>query len=171
MLKVVHRIASWILKRRIEQMEHFMDHPHQVQSQVFRHLTEHGTLTSFGRKYGLRPDISIEAFQSRVPISTYEELYPWIEEEFQGEDSILWPGKRKWFSKSSGTTNDKSKFIPVTEESLEECHYKAGQDMLAMYFDQNPESQLFTGKALSIGGSLYDHPEGLPIRFGDVSAV
>ncbi|MEL6633498.1 MAG: GH3 auxin-responsive promoter family protein [Bacteroidota bacterium] len=171
MLKVVHKVASWILKRRIEQMEYFMAHPHEVQAQVFKHLVAHGALTTFGRKYGLRPDVSLRDFQAHVPISTYEELYPWIEKEFYGGDSILWPGKRKWFSKSSGTTNDKSKYIPVTEESLEECHYKAGQDMLAMYFDQNPESQLFTGKGLSIGGSLYDHPEGLPIRYGDVSAV
>ncbi|MEO0641172.1 MAG: GH3 auxin-responsive promoter family protein, partial [Bacteroidota bacterium] len=134
MLKVVHKVASWILKRRIEQMEYFMAHPHEVQAQIFKHLVAHGALTTFGRKYGLRPDVSLRDFQAHVPISTYEELYPWIEKEFYGGDSILWPGKRKWFSKSSGTTNDKSKYIPVTEESLEECHYKAGQDMLAMYF-------------------------------------
>lgn len=171
MLRMVHRIASWILKRRTEHVNHFMAHPIEAQNKVFRSLVSKGSHTEWGKKHHYDAQMSINQFRERVPISTYEELSPWIEREFQGEKSILWPGKREWFSKSSGTTNDKSKYIPVTEEALEDCHYRAGQDMLAMYLQQRPDSKLFTGKALSIGGSLFPHPENKHIKYGDVSAV
>lgn len=172
MLRLVHRVASWVLKRRIEQIEHFMLHPMDVQAQVFQSLIEQAVPTTWGQTYGY-PELGFDfdTFQKRVPISTYEDIYPWFQREWQGESDVLWPGRRNWFAKSSGTTNDKSKFIPVSPESLEHCHFKAGQDMLALYFEQNPESKMFTGKAVSIGGSHFAHPNQKHIRFGDVSAV
>ncbi len=171
MLRMVHRITSWILKRRIEHVDHFMNHPWRVQFELFRYLVAQGSLTAWGKTHGFSPQMTIDEFRERVPISTYEELYPWIDREFYGEKNVLWPGKREWFSKSSGTTNDKSKYIPVTAEALEHCHYRAGQDMLAIYLAQKPDSKLFTGKAFSIGGSLFPHPKDKDIKFGDVSAV
>ncbi|MCI4668990.1 MAG: GH3 auxin-responsive promoter family protein [Bacteroidia bacterium] len=171
MLRMVHRIASWILKRRTEHVSHFMENPIEVQQEVFHNLVTQGSYTEWGKTHAYDPLMSVNQFRERVPISTYEELCPWIEREFNGEKSILWPGKREWFSKSSGTTNDKSKYIPVTEEALEDCHFRAGQDMLAMYLAQKPDSKLFTGKGLSIGGSLFPHPDKKHIKYGDVSAV
>lgn len=171
MLRVVHKIASWFLKRRIEQIERFMQHPHEVQEEIFWNLLSHGKKTQWGKQHGYRSIRSIRAFQRQVPISAYEDLFPWIERSFKGESDILWPGKTLWFSKSSGTTNDKSKYIPVTIESLEEGHFKAGQDLLSMYLHNKPESKLFTGKSLSIGGSHERRKDYPNIQFGDVSAV
>ena len=171
MIRMVHNIASWYLKRRMEQVEHFMTHPHQVQQHWFERLIETAHSTKWGKCHGYERGMSVDTFRERTPISSYEALYPWIDRAFQGEADVLWPGKMTWFAKSSGTTNDRSKFIPVTEETLEECHFKAGQDMLAIYLNQHPESKLFTGKALSIGGTHSPHPRLRNIRYGDVSAV
>ena len=171
MKRVVHKIASWLLKRRIEQIEQFMRYPHETQLLHFKNLIRKGSGTAFGKEYGFEDINQIEAFRRQVPISTYEDFFPYIDRAFNGEDNVIWPGKVSWFAKSSGTTNDKSKFIPVSEESLSECHFQAGQDMLGLYFDANPQSMMFAGKSLSIGGSLGVNPKNEAIRFGDVSAV
>ncbi len=171
MNRMVHNIASWYLKHRVDQVKAFMERPHDAQLKWFEYLTQRGTHTKWGEEFGYERSITLDQFRERVPISTYEELYPWIERAFEGETDVLWPGKLNWFAKSSGTTNDKSKYIPVTEETLEDCHFKAGQHMLALYLDQHPESKLFTGKALSIGGTHSPHPKAKNIRCGDVSAV
>jgi len=171
MIRVVHKIASWVIKHRIDTINRLMRYPHEVQRQWFERLVEKGAETEWGRTYGIEVGMTMDQFRERVPISTYEELYPWIERSLQGEADLLWPGKRTWFAKSSGTTNDKSKYIPVTNETLDDCHFKAGQDMLAIYFHNRPDSQLFTGKALSVGGSHDRHPEFKNARVGDVSAV
>ncbi len=171
MIRMVHNIASWYLKHRINQVEAFMTEPYQVQDRWFRYLIQKGSQTLWGKTYGYEPDMSLDQFRERVPISTYEELYPWIERALEHEHHVLWPGKLNWFAKSSGTTNDKSKYIPVTEETLEDCHFKAGQDLIALYLQSYPQSKLFTGKALSIGGTHSPHPKSSKIRCGDVSAV
>jgi hypothetical protein len=171
MIKVVHKLASWYLKRRIEQVERFVAHPEDVQQEWFDRLIQAGLHTAWGQQYGYADIRTVEDFRRQVPVSTYEQLFPWIGRAIEGEADVLWPGRIHWFAKSSGTTNDKSKFIPVTQEALDECHYKAGQDMLALYFHQRPESKLFTGKSLSIGGSHAIHPLNRHARYGDVSAV
>lgn len=171
MIILVHKIANWFLKRRLEQVQMFLDDPVGTQMRQFQKLIGKGKETVFGKKYGFEGIKSVEDFQNRVPINTYEELFPYIDRAFKGESDILWPGKITWFSKSSGTTNDKSKYIPMTHESMEECHYRLGQDMLAIYLQNKPESKLFTGKSLSLGGSLSPNPYNPDIHFGDVSAV
>jgi hypothetical protein len=171
MLLLVHKFASWILKRRISQIESFLYHPHEVQEAHFEMLIERAVSTSWGKEYGYADIDTLAKFRERVPISNYEKLYPWIERTLKGEADVLWPGQILWFSKSSGTTNDKSKYIPVTEDALEGCHFKAGQDMLALYFSEQPESKLFTGKALSIGGSHNVSHFNPQAHIGDVSAV
>jgi hypothetical protein len=171
MLKVVHTLASWFLKRRIEHIGQFSDHPHETQARVFRNLIERGRETAWGRAHGFADLRSPEQFRQQIPVSTYEQLFPWIERAIQGEADVLWPGRVSWFAKSSGTTNDRSKYIPVTADALEFCHYSAGQDMLSVYLHNQPDSKLFTGKSLSIGGSHAPSPFNSQARVGDVSAV
>lgn len=153
------------------QIEVFLRHPVETQLEVLDGLLEKGRLTRFGREHHFSDIHTVRDFQERVPIQKYEGLYPFIERSLRGERDVLWPGKVRYFSKSSGTTNDRSKFIPVTEESLEECHFKAGKDMLAVYLDNVEESKLFTGKAISIGGSLQQNHLNEGSWYGDLSAV
>lgn len=170
-MEIVNSIANWILSKRMGQIEFFMNKPHQAQAQVFQKLMEEGRSSEWGRKYGYHQIKTPEQYRKQVPISTYEEIYPYIERQMKGEQGVLWPTEVKWFAKSSGTTNARSKFIPVPKDSLEECHYKGGKDLLSVYVNNFPESKLFTGKNLAIGGSYqvsHLHPE---MYYGDVSAV
>ncbi len=168
---LIHKIASWILKRRMEQIEQFIRNPIITQTVHFKKLIQSARHTQWGKKYGYSDIHRIDTFRERVPVNTYEQLYPYIERMMQGEPDVLWRDTVQWFAKSSGTTNAKSKYIPVTNESLEECHFRAGQDLLSIYFHNKPNSKLFAGKTLPIGGShnishLSDHA-----RCGDISAV
>lgn len=170
-MSLINAIASWYLKKRIYQIDLFMRHPVETQMEVFHKLVSTASHTDWGKRHGYRDIQSIEQFQERVPVATYEELYPEIEKVLRGEDNVLWPGNIKWFSKSSGTTNDRSKFIPVSEESLQDCHFKGGKDMLAIYVDQRPESEIFSGRGLPIGGSHQVNKLNSDSYYGDLSAV
>ena len=114
---------------------------------------------------------SIEDFQQQVPISTYEDLKPYIKRLREGEQNLLWPSEIKWFAKSSGTTSDKSKFIPVSNESMEDCHFRGGKDVIALYTKERPESGVLKGKALTLGGSAQVNKFSNESYFGDLSAV
>ena len=162
---------KWLLQRRIPRIEAMMKHPGAVQQMVFTQLIRAGRRTEWGRKHGYKSIRTIADFQQRVPVSSYEELFPYIERVMKGESNVLWPSPVRWFSKSSGTTNARSKFIPVTTESLDESHFKGGKDMMALYIANNPDSRTFEGKGLSIGGSLHANPYGSNSATGDVSAV
>lgn len=170
-MSVINAIASWYLKKRIYQIELFIKHPVETQMEVFHRLISTAAPTVVGKQYGFESIQSVEDFQARVPVSAYEELHPLIKRTLKGEEDVLWPGQIKWFSKSSGTTNDKSKFIPVTREALDDCHFKGGKDMLALYLNNHPESQLFTGKGLPIGGSHEVNKLANGSYYGDLSAV
>lgn len=162
---------SWVMKKRIHQIDLFRKYPHDVQTELFSTLTNTAKSTEWGKQYGFADGLSVQEFQERVPISTYENLYPHIERVMRGEQNVLWPSKVEWFAKSSGTTNARSKFIPVTPEALEECHYKGGKDMLSIYTNNYPGTKVFAGKALSIGGSLQPNEFNANTRCGDISAV
>lgn len=151
-------------------MELFLKYPNEVQQELLMSLLDTAKDTFIGARYEFSSILSYRAFAERVPISTYEDLEPLIEQTRRGEQNIFWPTQIKWFAKSSGTTNAKSKFIPVSPEALEDCHYKAGKDMLCLYLNNNEESQLFTGKSLRLGGSkqLYEDNNSI---FGDLSAI
>jgi hypothetical protein len=166
----VNSIASWILKKRIHQMDLFMKYPHEVQEEVLHDLLNMAQDTVIGRQYDYKSIDTYETFASRVPLSHYEDLAENIEKSRQGMQNIYWPTPIKWFAKSSGTTNAKSKFIPVSSESLENCHYEASKDLLSLYLNNNPESNLFVGKSLRLGGSkeLYQDKDTF---FGDLSAI
>ena len=170
-MAILSSIISWALKKRIHQIELFKKYPQEVQQEVFQKLIAAGKNTDWGKKYDYKSIDSIKTYQQRVPISTYEDFFPYIEKVIKGEQNVLWPTKIERFSKSSGTTNAKSKYIPVSQESLEECHFKAGKDMLSIYFNNYPSGDIFSGKMVPIGGSLAINPENPNTLIGDVSAL
>ncbi len=169
-IPIVNSIASWFLKKRFHQIELFLKYPHEVQNELLLDLVEEAKDTEIGRQYDFASIETYEAFARRVPISTYEDFEPQIERSRKGIQNIFWPKPIKWFAKSSGTTNANSKFIPVSSDSLEDCHYAAGKDLLCMYLNNNEDAQLFTGKSLRLGGSKELYEENGTI-FGDLSAI
>jgi len=154
-------------------MELFMKYPHEVQDEVLKKLIAAGRYTQFGQKYSFEDLVNYEDFKKRVPVHTYEQLYPYIERLLHGEQNILWPSEVKWFAKSSGTTNARSKFIPVTSEALEDCHFKGGKDLYSIFINNYPNTKIFSGKGLAIGGScrVNEYDPTSTSRYGDVSAV
>ena len=169
-IPIVNSIASWFLKKRIHQMELFMKYPNEVQNELLHHLIGMAKNTQIGREYDFKSIKNYKDFAERVPIQNYENVEPLIERSRRGENNIFWPTPIKWFAKSSGTTNAKSKFIPVSPESLEDCHYAASKDLLCLYLNNNEDSQLFTGKSLRLGGSKELYREN-GTAFGDLSAI
>jgi hypothetical protein len=170
-MPIFNSILSWLMKKRISQIEFFMKHPHEVQQDWFRKLIDVSSDTEWGRKYDYGSIRTPEDFQKRVPISDYEALKPYIERLQQGEKNLLWPTEIKWFAKSSGTTADKSKFIPVSQEAIEECHFKGGKDMLSIYCNNYPETRLFSGKVLGMAGTHNLGDDNALWYHGDVSAI
>ncbi|MBP6128138.1 GH3 auxin-responsive promoter family protein, partial [Flavobacterium sp.] len=169
-LPLINSIASWILKKRIHQIELFMKYPMEVQEEILFGLLKSAENTVLGKKYDYQSIKNYQTFNERIPVSTYEDLEPIISQTRQGAQNIFWNSSIKYFAKSSGTTNAKSKFIPVSSEALEHNHYKASKDLLCMYLNNNENSQLFTGKSLRLGGSkeLYENNNTF---FGDLSAI
>lgn len=169
-IPILNSIASWFLKKRFHQIELFLKYPIEVQNELLFNLLFKAKNTEIGKKYDFASIDSYEDFKSRIPVTTYEDNEPLIERSRKGESNIFWPTPIKWFAKSSGTTSSRSKFIPVSAESLEDCHYAASKDLLCMYLNNNPESQLFVGKGLRLGGSKELYQENGTV-FGDLSAI
>ena len=169
-IPIFNSVASFFLKRRISQIELFKDYPIEVQQEVLRKMIVYSIDTEIGKKYDFKTIRHYNDFKERLPTVTYEEIYEDIERNRKGEQNIFWRTPIKWFAKSSGTTNAKSKFIPISYESLEDCHYKAGKDMLSLYFNNNTDSQLLVGKCLRLGGSreIYENNDSY---YGDLSAI
>ncbi|MEM6263373.1 MAG: GH3 auxin-responsive promoter family protein [Bacteroidota bacterium] len=168
---IIHKIASWYILRRLEKIQRFSDHPIETQKRVHQSLMEKGKHTQWGQDHNYKAFDRLDQFQEAVPISTYEELFPYIERTLNGEENVLWPGRTTWFAKSSGTTNDKSKFIPMSEESMDHCHFEAGRDLLAAYFNNREDSRLFSGRVLSLSGSHDINHQNGKSHYGDLSAV
>lgn len=170
---LINSILTWVMKKRIHQIELFMKYPHDVQDELFHRLITEAHQTEFGLQHGFGDITSYESFRDRVPVQSYEQLYPYIQRLMRGEQNILWPSEIKWFSKSSGTTSHRSKFIPVSEEALEECHFKGGKDLISIYVNNYPDTHLFDGKGLAVGGShqINEYDSSASSFYGDVSAV
>lgn len=151
-------------------MELFLKYPIDVQEELLSKLLEKAQDTEIGKKYRFSEITNYDEFARNVPIQQYESIESLIERTRKGEQNVFWPTPIKWFAKSSGTTNSKSKFIPVSEEALEDCHFKAGKDMLCLYFNNNEDAQLFTGKGLRLGGSSAVYEDNNSY-FGDLSAI
>ena len=169
-IPIFNSVASFFLKRRISQIELFKDYPIEVQQEVLRKLVVYSIDTEIGKKFEFKTIRHYNDFKERVPIVAYEDIYKDIERNRKGEQNIFWRTSIKWFAKSSGTTNAKSKFIPISFESLDDCHYKAGKDMLSLYFNNNINSELLLGKCLRLGGSK-DIYENNNSYYGDLSAI
>jgi hypothetical protein len=164
-------LLVWLMKRRMPRIEAFRRDPVAAQERMFQRLIRAGRNTEWGRAHDYRSLRTPADYAARVPVSAYEDLFPLIERVMQGEQNVLWNSPIRWFSKSSGTTNARSKFIPVSSEALNDGHFKGGKDLIALYVDNHPDTRTFTGKGLSIGGSLAGNDFNPNSQVGDVSAV
>jgi hypothetical protein len=164
-------IFSWIIKKRIHQIDLFKKYPLDVQNEVFHALIEKGKNSEFGKKFKFGEIKFYSEFNSTVPLNDYKTLKPYIERLFNNEQNLLWGSDIKWFAQSSGTVSSKSKFIPVSKESLHGCHYKGGKDLLSLYYNQIPGRQLYKGKHLILGGSAKVNYLNTDSYFGDLSAI
>ncbi|MFO7722258.1 MAG: GH3 auxin-responsive promoter family protein [Bacteroidales bacterium] len=159
------------MKKRIHQIDLFLKYPVEVQMEWFKKLITKASDTEWGRQYGYVSIENPDIFRERVPLQEYREIKPYVERLRTGEQNLLWPTQIRWFAKSSGTTGEKSKYIPVSSEALEECHFKGGKDLLSFYCNNNPDTQIFDGKTLGLGGT-HDYSSEKPAPYhGDVSAV
>ncbi len=169
-IPIVNSLASWFLKKRFHQIELFLKYPIDVQNELLEHLLHTAKNTEIGKQYDFSSISTYREFAERVPVTSYEDNHLQIERARRGESNIFWPTPIKWFAKSSGTTNSKSKFIPVSSDSLENCHYAASKDLLCMYLNNNPDANLFLGKSLRLGGSKELYKENATV-YGDLSAI
>ena len=156
---------------RRRELERYINKGEEMQHEILQYLVKRGKDTEYGRKYLFSTINNYNDFAQNIPLNTYEELKGYIERMRHGERNILWPGQVKWYAKSSGTTNDKSKFIPITHEGLQNVHYQGGKDVLAYYLSNNPNSKLFSGKGLILGGSHSPNYNLSNSLVGDLSAI
>lgn len=170
-MQIINSLVNWLNIKRMYQIELFKKHPVDVQQEQLFKLINKAANTEWGQKHGFHSVDSVEKFQERVPISRYEDFKPYIDRLLKGETNVLWPGSIRWFAKSSGTTSDKSKFIPVSKEALENCHFRGGKDTLAIYFSNYPDSKLYSGKGLTLGGSQQINKINNKSFYGDLSAI
>ncbi len=170
-MPLINSVIKWLNFKRNTQIELYSKYPHDIQDEMLFELLESASGTEFGMSHQFGEITAVGEFQKRVPLQTYEDIKPWVERLREGEKNLLWPGETKWFAKSSGTTNDKSKFVPVTKESLEDCHFRGGKDVLALYVRNYPESKIFSGKSLTLGGSHNIINFSNKSYYGDLSAI
>src|SRR5512133_3949410 len=170
-MPILTSIINWLNVKRVHQMDLFRKYPAEVQQDTFQKLVARADDTEWGKKYCFKSVRTLEDFQSAMPIQTYDDVKPYVDRLRQGENNLLWPGEIKWFAKSSDTTNDKSKFLPVSNESLKECHFKGGKDVLAIYCQNYPETRIFSGKGLTLGGSHKIDNYSSQSYYGDLSAI
>lgn len=171
-MALINSVISWLMKKRIHQIELFRKYPHEVQTELLRKLLLTARNTEWGRRWDFRSISTPEQFSARLPVMDYESHKADIGRLRRGEQNILWPSEIKWFAKSSGTTSDKSKYIPVSQEALEECHFKGGKDLLSIYCHMHEDTRLFDGKAIAMGGSHQILEVNNDIYYqGDLSAI
>jgi hypothetical protein len=167
----INSIINWLNVKRIYQIQLYREYPHDIQNEVLSQLLEKASDTEWGKKYKYTSISSVEEFKELVPLQTYDEIKPYVERLRNGEKNLLWPGEIRWFAKSSGTTSDKSKFIPVTKESLEYCHLRGPKDVFALYIKNYPETKVLMGKTLTLGGSHRVNNFSNNSYYGDLSAI
>lgn len=170
-MAILNSIFTWIMKKRIHQIELFMKYPHDVQEEWFQHLISAAEATEWGKQYEYKSILTPKVYKERVPISDYDDIKNHIQRMIHGEQNILWPTDIKWFAKSSGTTSDRSKFIPVSIEALEECHYQGGKDMLSIFCHNRPDNKVFNGKTIVIGGASQINNFSPDSYYGDLSSI
>ena len=167
----LNALFSFLIKKRLQQIDLFRDDPRMAQLEVFHSLVRSARYSEWGRKYDYATIADPDVFRERVPLQEYDDVKPFVERLRKGEQNLLWPTDMRWFAKSSGTTNDRSKFIPVSREALEDCHYKGGKDLIAFHYQQFPESKLYQGMSLVVGGSSNIEQFRSDAYSGDLSAI
>ena len=170
-MNLLSKSISFLARLRYNRIHNWINHPAAAQREVLQSLITDAQYTVFGKQYNFAKMFTVREFKERVPLSCYEQMSPYIERMMNGEENVLWNTPVNWFAKSSGTSNDKSKFIPVSEESLQENHFKASKDVLTKYYNNFPSSDLLTGKSLVVGGSHQISQLSEDIQCGDLSAV
>ena len=167
----ITKIAKAIFNPRLKEIDLYVNYAGDIQQDVLTKLLTAAKDTDWGRKYDFRSIQSYEDFKQRVPIQTYDDVKSYVQQMIDGEQNILWPSDIHYFAKSSGTTSDKSKFLPLSKESLKNIHYRGAQDVVTLYLQMNPQSKLFSGKALILGGSHAPSQPSAKNLIGDLSAI
>ncbi|QZE14162.1 GH3 auxin-responsive promoter family protein [Halosquirtibacter laminarini] len=170
-MAILQTILSWFNSRRIEEIDRYTHHSEEIQGYMFLQLLDRAKHTWWGNKYQFSSISTYQDFKSRIPLQFYEDIKPYVDRIIKGEENVLWPGKTEWFAKSSGTTHSKSKFIPITSDSLENCHYRASKDIQSIYFRNNPQNNVLGGRTLTLGGSHRVSCINDGVNIGDLSAV
>lgn len=170
-MKLLSPIISRLARLRLWGVQNWIKYPVSAQRNVLQHLVTQAQYTEFGRKHGFSKLFTVKDFKNKVPIQEYQDIQPYIERMMAGEENILWNTPITWFAKSSGTTSARSKYIPISEETLKEVHFKASKDLLTNYYANFPKSELLTGKGLVVGGSHQVNSLAEDIQYGDLSAV
>ncbi|MDQ6756202.1 MAG: GH3 auxin-responsive promoter family protein [Bacteroidota bacterium] len=170
-MKLLSPAISRLARFRLWRIDNWVSDPIAAQREVLQDLVTSAQYTEFGRRYNFSTSFSIRDFKKNVPVNEYDDVKPYILRMMEGEENVLWNTPVHWFAKSSGTTSDKSKFIPISDESLKDTHFKASKDVLTNYYKNFPESDLLTGKSLVVGGSHQVHQINEDIHYGDLSAV
>lgn len=170
-MSLLNTIIVHIMKNRQKRIQKFIDEPIETQEKTLRYLVNTATNTSFGKQHDFKNIKSYDDFKKNIPLQNYEDFFPWIERNLKGEQNLLWPSRINWFARSSGTTNDKNKYIPVSKESLFKCHYKAGKDILSFHCSEFPNTKIFTGRSLTLGGSQEINNLDKGSYIGDLSAI
>ncbi|MFA8434171.1 MAG: GH3 auxin-responsive promoter family protein [Marinifilaceae bacterium] len=170
-MPLINSIVSWFNTKRLSQIDFFKKHPVETQNQTLLQLLEQARSTEWGKKHHFQSITSPEEFKNRLPVQSYPDIKPYVDRLRKGEQNLLWPSEIKWFAKSSGTTQTKSKFIPVSSEALENCHFRGGKDILALYTNLYPDTNIFLGKGLTLGGSHQINNFSNESYYGDLSAI
>ncbi|NOY95630.1 MAG: GH3 auxin-responsive promoter family protein [Chlorobi bacterium] len=170
-MPLINSLINWFNVKRIYQIELYREHPHEVQSETLFELLYEARNTEWGKVHRYSEITNEQEFKEKVPLQEYEDVKPFVERLRRGEKNLLWPGEVKWFAKSSGTTSDKSKFIPVTKDSLEDCHVRGLKDIFALYIRNNPDTKVLLGKTLTLGGSHRVNNFSNNSFYGDLSAI
>ena len=170
-MPLLNSVIQWINIKRIFQIQLYREHPHEIQNEILFGLINKTRRTEWGEKHGFDKISSVKEFQQAVPLQQYEDIKPYVDRLRNGEKDLLWPGEVKWFAKSSGTTSDKSKLIPVTKDALEDCHLRGPKDVFALYIKNFPETKVLKGKTLTLGGSHRINNFNNNSFYGDLSAI
>ena len=165
------RIIKPVFLHRVKTLERYATEAEALQTAALKNLVSRAAATAYGKEHGFDRIKTYDDFRRMVPLNTYEDLKGSIDRMRHGERDVLWPGSVRWYAKSSGTTNDKSKFIPVSQQGLKDTHYRGGFDAVALYLSNHPESRIFDGKALILGGSHQPNYNVAGSLVGDLSAI
>ncbi len=171
MLQLLNNPIRSYFSFREDRIVSLYEHAFETQEKWFNYLVRNGLNTAFGKDFGFTPNMQYEAFKRSVPVQDYNTLFPYIQRVIKGEDNVLWNAKIPWVAKSSGTTQNKSKFIPVSNESLHLNNFLAAKDSLTFYTEMFPDTKLFAGKAITLGGSFQQMDGEAAVKCGDISAI